>query len=366
VSQSATRFARRYADARRKFLAAAELLDRKVKSYPHPMKGPDGEDMAMDVVQLGPADAGRVIVITSGIHGPELFCGSGAQIDAILDFDASRHADVGMLVVHALNPFGTAWLRRVNEDNIDINRNFADFSKPLPRNPGYEELADAFVPRDSGPEAQERAAATLKAYGEKHGAWALRIATSGGQYTIPDGMFYGGTGPTWTRRTLEAIIKDYRLKERALVTALDFHTGAGPFGYCEPIYSGDPKHPGCDRLVRWIGPAMTMQRAGKSATPPQQGLSSELWEHGCGRHAAYVSFEYGTVPQAEVIESLRQEHILHKQGRNDWRDEHVQSVKRRLLDAFAPDSESWRDLVLAQSRLLIDRVARGMAAERVG
>jgi hypothetical protein len=164
---------------------------------------------------------------------------------------------------------------------------------------------------------------------------------------------------------LEAIIKDYRLQQRKLVAALDFHTGAGPFGYCEPIYSGDPAHPGCDRLVRWIGPAMTMQRAGKSATPPQQGLSSELWEHGCGRHAAYVSFEYGTVPQPEVIESLRREHILYKQGRNDWRDEHVQSVKRRLLDAFAPDSEAWRDMVLVQARLLIDRVARGMAAERL-
>jgi hypothetical protein len=29
---------------------------------------------------------------------------------------------------------------------------------------------------------------------------------SGGQYTHPDGVFYGGLSPTWSRRTLEAIL----------------------------------------------------------------------------------------------------------------------------------------------------------------
>jgi hypothetical protein len=359
-----TRFARTYADARRKLHAAAELTGHKIKSYAHPLAGPDGEAMAMDVIRLGDPKASRILVMTSGVHGPELFSGSAAQIDALLDVDLRRHPDVGVLLVHAVNPYGTAWLRRVNEDNIDINRNFVDFAKPLPENPGYGELADAFVPRDASPAAQEAAASRLKAYGEKHGAWALRIATSGGQFDHPDGMFYGGTGPTWSRRTMEAIVADHGLARRGLVAALDFHTGAGPFGYCEPIYSGDPDHPGCDRLKRWIGPAMTMQRAGKSATPPQQGLSSNLWER-TGGHTAYVSFEYGTVPTADVIESLRQDHILHRQGRNDWRGAGVQTIKQRLLDAFCPDSREWREMVLVQARLLVERVLNGLAAEPV-
>ena len=360
MTNSETRFTRRYADARRKLYAAAELLGRPVKAYPHPMTGPDGEVLATDVVQLGHPQATRMLVMTSGVHGPELFCGSASQIDAMLDLDIARYGDVGALIVHAVNPYGTAWLRRVNEDNIDINRNFVDFAKPLPKNPGYTELADAFVPRDASEGSLEAAAARLNAYGETHGQAALRIATSGGQYDHSDGMFYGGKGPTWSRRTLEAIIADYGLGERKLVAALDFHTGAGPFGYCEPIYSGDPNHPGCERLQRWIGPAMTMQRAGKSATPPQQGLSSELWERS-GPHTAYVSFEYGTLPTPDVIQSLHEEHILHRQGKNDWREASVQRVKQRLLDTFAPDSPEWRQMVIAQARMLIDRVARGLA-----
>jgi hypothetical protein len=283
------RFARTYAEARRKFHLAAELAGLPVKAYAHPLTGPNGEEMASDVAVLGNPDAKAVMVVTSGVHGPELFCGSAAQVDAMLDLDIRRFGDVAMLLVHAVNPYGTAWLRRGNEDNIDINRNFADFSKPRPVNPGYEELHDDFVPRDTGAAAWTAAQARIKAYGEKHGQAALAVATSGGQYSRPDGMFYGGTGPSWSRKTMESIVADFGLKNRRLVAAVDFHTGAGPFGYCEPIYSGDPAHPGRDRLERWIGPAMTIQRDGKAATPPQQGLSSELWEKSCGPHSPSTS-----------------------------------------------------------------------------
>jgi hypothetical protein len=363
MSSVRNRFAFTYAEARRKFRLAADLAGAPVRVYAHPMQGPGGEEMATDVARLGDPEAKAVLVMTSGVHGPELFCGSGAQVDALLDLDLDPFPSVAVLMVHAVNPYGAAWLRRVNEDNVDINRNFADFSKPRPVNEGYEELADAFVPADASDAALKAADARIRAYGEKHGQAALAVATSGGQYSRADGMFYGGTGPTWSRRTMEAIVADFGLASRRLVAALDFHTGAGPFGYCEPIYSGDPAHPGCDRLKRWIGPAMTLQRTGKSATPPQQGLSSELWERGCGLNAAYVSFEYGTLPTDEVIGSLRAEHILHRQGRNDWHDGAVQAVKQRLLRAFAPDRDEWREMVIAQARMLIGRVARGLAAE---
>ena len=32
--------------------------------------------------------------------------------------------DVAVLMIHLINPWGTAWMRRVNEDNIDLNRNY--------------------------------------------------------------------------------------------------------------------------------------------------------------------------------------------------------------------------------------------------
>ena len=86
--------ARTYAEARHRFHLAAELNGSKVKVYKHPMTGPNGEEMASDVVFLGNLDAKAVMVVTSGVHGPELFCGSGAQIDVLLEqiFEGGRFA----------------------------------------------------------------------------------------------------------------------------------------------------------------------------------------------------------------------------------------------------------------------------------
>jgi len=361
----ATRFTRTYAAARQKIQLAAALRGVELHAYPHPLPGPDGGELATDVALLGNPDARRVLVMTSGVHGPELYCGSGAQVDALLDLDIAAVGDLALLIVHAVNPYGSAWIRRTNEDNIDINRNFVDFSQPRPLNPGYDALAQDLVPADGGEATLAAADARIAAYRDAHGEAALRLAISGGQYVHPTGMFYGGTAPCWSRRTMEAILDDFHLRERDMVATLDFHTGAGPFGYCEPIFAGDPAHPGCERMRRWIGPGMTLQRDGKAATPPQQGLNSELWEKTCGANAAYIGFEYGTLPGMEVLAALRAEYILNRQGRNDWHDSEVQAIKTRLLDAFCPDSEEWREMVLLQARALTARVARGLAAERL-
>ncbi len=62
--------------------------------------------------------------------------------------------DVAVLHVHAINPYGFAWLRRTNEQNIDINRNWINFDLPLPENPLYEELSDFLCPTDWSAETQ--------------------------------------------------------------------------------------------------------------------------------------------------------------------------------------------------------------------
>ena len=98
----------------------------------------------------------------------------------------------------------------LNLRNFYINRNFVDLAHPPP-NPGYDELADAFVPPSLEGPVFDAAQARLKAYAERHGDLAWRIARAGGQYKHPGGIFYGGTSPTWSRRTHETIIAEYGL-----------------------------------------------------------------------------------------------------------------------------------------------------------
>src|SRR5205085_4675778 len=124
-------FASEYAEARAGFLAAAAKRGLTVETTLNPLKGAKGEDLATDAALLGAADAPSLLILTSGTHGVEGFCGSGCQRALLDDDDMARRLEAGrvaVLVVHAVNPHGFSHLRRVNEDNVDMNRNFRDFS----------------------------------------------------------------------------------------------------------------------------------------------------------------------------------------------------------------------------------------------
>ena len=131
-------FARSYADARAKFLPAARARDLALDSQELPdLRGVEGEVLAMDVAVLGERETESVLVLTSATHGIEGYCGSGAQVGLLHDEEfvrAVQAAGVAVLMVHAVNPHGFSYGRRVNEDNVDLNRNFHDFAAPLPVN----------------------------------------------------------------------------------------------------------------------------------------------------------------------------------------------------------------------------------------
>ncbi|PKQ03721.1 MAG: DUF2817 domain-containing protein, partial [Alphaproteobacteria bacterium HGW-Alphaproteobacteria-12] len=75
MTAAAAHFSQSYAEARNRFLAAAKDADVHVNHHLHPLKGPAGETLAMDVARLGPADASRILAIGSGTHGVEGYCG---------------------------------------------------------------------------------------------------------------------------------------------------------------------------------------------------------------------------------------------------------------------------------------------------
>jgi hypothetical protein len=89
--------------------------------------------------------------------------------------------------VHALNPFGFAWLRRVNEYNVDLNRNFQDFNKSLPSSAPYEAFHDCLVPKDWEGDERVNADAALQKFiaakGEKGFQAELRKGNTRDQTT---------------------------------------------------------------------------------------------------------------------------------------------------------------------------------------
>src|SRR5262245_40026979 len=106
-------FSSSYADARAAFLTAGAQSGAEIVSHRHPLTGPDGAPLFLDEARLGSPDARCVVFVASGTHGIEGFCGSGIQTFLLRNGIAARlPSAVALVFVHAVNPWGFAWLRR--------------------------------------------------------------------------------------------------------------------------------------------------------------------------------------------------------------------------------------------------------------
>jgi hypothetical protein len=356
------RFSADYAAARGRFLEAASEAGGALRAYENPHRGPTGEALVTDCAWFGPEDARKVLVILSGTHGVEGFCGSAIQLDWLEEGHAARlPSDHAALLIHAINPYGFAWLRRVTEENVDLNRNFVDFSQPLPENQDYDELADALVPAAlSGPE-WEKAEAQIAAFRAAKGDAAFHAARSAGQYKHANGIFFGGKAPTWARRTEEAIIADYRLAERHHVAGIDLHTGLGPFGYGELIVMPRLDSPHGKRLVQWYE-SVTQMGDPNSVASTRSGLGPQRWEELLGDRVTFATLEYGTRSRWTVSAAVRADAWLHAYTNVDWNAAETRRIKAELKDAFFPDSPAWREMVLFRSRQVLRQALDGLAS----
>ena len=352
-----------FTGARERFLALAARAELPVKTYENPRKGPLGERLAADVAFQGDPSAPKLLVTISATHGIEGFCGSGCQADWLTETArAELPGDVAILHIHALNPHGFAWLRRVTEEGVDLNRNFYDFTKPLPDNPDYDSLAGALVPAALTREVVAAAEARIKAFREKHGEERLQRARSGGQYKHPTGMFYGGAGPTWSRQTLERIVADYRLVARDRVAVIDYHTGLGPYGHGELICDHDPGTPNLSAAREWYGEAVTVPLLGTSSSVPKHGtVGTGFWQPQLGARVVYAALEFGTFSTDLGRGPMREDHVLHAGGPIDWSAPETQRIKRNLRRHFFPDTQPWRELVLFRSRQVLRQALAGLS-----
>jgi hypothetical protein len=357
---SAESFSPDYQAARAKFLDAARGAGAALEAIPHPERGPDGGELATDVAWIGPRQAEAVLVMISATHGVEGFCGSGAQVDWLRREEYRALPDgTAALIVHAINPYGFAWLRRVTNENVDLNRNWVDFNSPRRTNPGYETLADVICPAEWTEEAQARTGEALAAYAKNHSAAALQQAVTGGQYTHPLGIFYGGDRPTWSRRTQTGIFEHY-LGGAGRIAIIDYHSGLGPWGFGEQLVVDRPRSARFNRAASWYGGAVTSPVAGgdsASAEIAGDGLSfaAHLLSHA---EVTAMALEFGTKPFTTVVNTVRADAWLHAYG--DPRSPEGQVIKAQIRDAFFGDADDWKGMIAGQSLLATRQALKGL------
>jgi hypothetical protein len=355
-------FSSRYAQARAKFLRAARGIGLAVTHYPLAVPGRDGEELAVDVAWQGPLDASNLLLLSSGVHGVEGVCGSGVQT-ALLDDQTwagqVNASGAAVLYVHALNPYGFSYVRRVTQENVDLNRNFQDFSQPLPSNPAYCALHSRLLPPVWPPSWGNRLAITgLIA---TQGLRRLQTAISSGQSERPDGLFYTGVEPTWSQRTLRQLLRDHTTKVGHLAW-IDLHTGLGRRGHCERGFMGELSDTQTyTRANTWWGREVALRHIG-SSTSVSASVKGPLWiaavqERPQARFTG-MFMEFGTQPLLEVMHALRGDHWLHLHP--EAPPALAASINRLMFEAFFVDTPEWKRFVLSTVREAAERALQGL------
>lgn len=330
-----------YADARIKFLDLASAKDAFVHSVTHPGLGLDGEELAMDFAVFGDRSAKKTLLLVSGTHGQEGYIGSAIQLAYLRNLHIPD--GVNVVALHALNPWGFSHLSRSDELNIDVNRNFLDFSSPLPSKQIYVDAHPLICPEDwDGRAPALEIGGSLVA---KFGHQAALDALTGGQYDVATGLNFGGRAPSWTNRTVSEHLPPL-LQSAEKVAFVEWHTGLGGFGDMVHICFADPKSEAYDRVWGWFGDeakasfAVSMQADG--ATAAYSGpFSVWLLNSATQAEVAGVIIEAGTFSPDAVWEALRMDRWLRfGHGHSSTPRE---EIGKDMLNRLYPTSPEWRE-----------------------
>jgi Protein of unknown function (DUF2817) len=331
-----------YAKARTDFLAACTAADLGSTARVHPSaKSRDGKALFLDTTTIGEREAKKALLLISATHGVEGYFGSGVQTGLLREGIAAPNG-AKIVMLHALNPYGFAWDRRVNENNADINRNFVDHKKP-PANRAYAALADAVAPKNLSRETMKAANAKLKAYSRKYGDFALQAAISKGQYKYPDGLYYGGTRESWSQMMLRDVLHEELCNVRKLIV-IDFHTGLGAHGHGEMISEDMPSSAAYRRAKKMWGERVRSSEAGESVSAPLTGTVDKAVAKFLPKtEVTFAALEVGTLPVRDVFDALRRDNFLHVHARGRHRD--AEKIRRQIRSAFYPDTPKWKRMV---------------------
>ena len=235
-------FRSNYSEARKLFLKSANDAGAEM------MFLPVVDDLGTDVAILR-GSSKKFILHISGTHGIEGYAGSAIQSAALQYLLQQRKIysnetdDLPTIIfVHALNPYGFANDRRVNEKNVDLNRNFLsedEFAALRARDPnyvGYVNLNSLFNPVktiSTNIHVNEAYSLLRTAYAlGRYGLLHIKRALVAGNYHKMDGVGFGGFDLQQSAKNLISLVEDESigLMHADQILLLDVHTGLGPIG----------------------------------------------------------------------------------------------------------------------------------------
>lgn len=340
-----------YFDSRDRFIALARTCGAQTSSFPVESAGPHGEQLSIDVAAFTSRQDEHLIFLTSGVHGVEGFIGACAQIRALQMIAQTRIPErIGIVMIHAVNPWGFAHLRRVDENNVDVNRNFINGSPSRPVSHPQYALLDPVINVRKAPDAAGEIAYWLKAVKLivlNGGIAALSRPIAEGQYDFPHGLFYGGAQLGESCRSVQNIVLDLAA-EVDQVTVLDVHSGLGSSAVATLIGNSNIVAP--ETCLNWLrshyDKPVVIDDASSNVYNAQGTFGQWCRQVLSDKRFLYLCVEIGTVNPITLFSALRRENQAHH-----WSASGSSSyvrTKQTLREVFAPRSSHWRSSSAAQ------------------
>lgn len=374
-AQNQSYFKDSYQESRQAFLIKITKmrLKKEIFKYSH------GE---IDYFHLPAAKSKKnLLIVISGTHGVEGFVGSAVQRWMIDQYFKQPRDLTGLVMVHGLNAFGFSQERRVNENNIDLNRNFILTAEDVPKmdpekqktvlrsraemnNQAYEKLnifLNPQLPAETHWFSKSQFFLQSLFYVMKFSLQALRESIVKGQYQFPKGIFYGGEQKQIQTELFDKILNEY-VDQYKNIFIIDLHTGYGAKGKLH-LLTGSSQDPS-NQIVKDIFSPDEIDFADKKDFYNVQGdVLSYLvakTKYMMSKNAGSLCFEYGTMDSQKTtgsIESLRRMVLENQNYFNPQANESTQKeVKTLFREMFYPSSPEWREGVLQQSREPLEKI----------
>lgn len=356
-----------YEDSRTRFLSSLRLIQQKWHSTEletHPLK--NFPDLSIDWLWAHAQKKETLVIISTGEHGIEGFVGYALMKIFVEEFAPYLNPEnTGLLLVHGLNPWGMKHHRKVNENSVDLNRNFVfdgNFDPAI--NPEFHLVKKLINPQTR-----------IKSFGWENirfwGRIIKALVTSGvaaitkaallGQHHTPNGFYYGGTthqeGTTIAMELYRRALEEYQS-----IIQIDMHTGYGPryqmsiiMSPLDPMTSEETSRKFSYPLVLKINAQEFYDISGDMAEYYYK-LRNERFPD---KHLFACGFEFGTFGSSLTarIRSLRAmvfENQFHWHGAKS--EKAVQQIRKEFEELYFPSETKWRQKALADGRQAFDGI----------
>ena len=327
------------------------------------------EQLSIDWISAPSPKKEKLLFFTVGEHGIEAYTGSAMQqifIEEYLSlFDPQT---TGLLLVHCINPWGMKFKRRVNANNVDINRTFVyDPAELDPKaNPLYKSYKKFLNPEGGIKKSLfGKLGFYLNLLGKliSGGQAKLTEAMLSGQYYFPQGLYFGGQSMQEETLLLQKLYRE-NFKKYEEVLHLDMHTGYGPTDQMSIVNSileeGDS--PSFSKLFNYPLVVKTNPDEFYSMTGDMIDYVYTLMEKEFpGKNFYSTTFEFGTLGDSagNHIESMRrmiQENRLYWHGTNDPTLEN--RIKEEFIELYFPASTAWKEKAVEDARQAFEGILK--------